>query len=116
MIDKKVSLDLMEFIEREILPRYAEFDKAHNMQHVTGVIRRSIAIAQSVGADVNMAYAIAAYHDLGLEGPRAIHHITSGKILMTDARLKKWFDERSRGRPSCISLACATKHLWKNSG
>ena len=38
-----------------------------------------------------MVYAIAAYHDLGLEGPRAIHHLTSGKILMADARLKKWF-------------------------
>ena len=91
MIDKKVSLDLMEFIEREILPRYADFDKAHNMQHVTGVIRRSIAIAQTVGADVNMAYAIAAYHDLGLSGPRAIHHLTSGKILMADVRLLRWF-------------------------
>ncbi len=91
MIDKKVSLDLMEFIEREILPRYAEFDKAHNMQHVTGVIRRSIAIAQSVGADVNMAYAIAAYHDLGLSGPRAVHHLTSGKILLADVRLRRWF-------------------------
>ena len=38
-----------------------------------------------------MVYAIAAYHDLGLTGPRAIHHITSGKILMADARLKRWF-------------------------
>jgi uncharacterized protein len=38
-----------------------------------------------------MAYAIAAYHDLGLEGPRAIHHLTSGKILMADKRLLKWF-------------------------
>lgn len=38
-----------------------------------------------------MAYAIAAYHDLGLEGPRAVHHLTSGKILAADQRLLKWF-------------------------
>ena len=38
-----------------------------------------------------MAYAIAAYHDLGLEGPRAVHHLTSGKILAADQRLQKWF-------------------------
>ena len=38
-----------------------------------------------------MVYVSAAYHDLGMEGPRAIHHITSGKILAADARLKKWF-------------------------
>ena len=61
------------------------------MQHVTHVVRASVKLANQLGADVDMAYAIAAYHDLGLEGPRAIHHITSGKILLADARLKKWF-------------------------
>ena len=85
------SLDLIEFIETQILPQYAAFDKAHNMEHVTRVIRRSIDLARKTGADLDMAYAIAAYHDLGLSGPRAIHHLTSGKILMADARLKRWF-------------------------
>lgn len=85
------SLDLMEFIERNILPRYSAFDKAHQMQHVTQVIRSSIKLANQLGANMDMVYTIAAYHDLGLEGPRAIHHITSGKILAADARLKKWF-------------------------
>jgi len=85
------SLDLVEFIETQILPQYAHFDKAHNMEHATRVIRRSLDLARQTGADLDMAYAIAAYHDLGLSGPRAIHHITSGKILMQDARLKRWF-------------------------
>ncbi len=86
-----VSLDLMEFVELNILPRYNQFDKAHNMAHANSVIRRSIDLARSFGVDLDMAYAIAAYHDLGLEGPRAIHHLTSGKILMADKRLLKWF-------------------------
>lgn len=86
-----VSLDLMEMVEKNILPRYNEFDKAHNMSHVVGVIRRSLDIARRLGADLDMAYTIAAYHDLGLSGPRAIHHLTSGKILKSDARLKRWF-------------------------
>ena len=90
-MENHVSLDLMEFIERNILPRYTEFDKAHSMQHVTGVIRRSLEIARKTGADLNMAYTVAAYHDLGLSGPRAIHHLTSGKILAADVRLKRWF-------------------------
>lgn len=38
-----------------------------------------------------MVYTIAAYHDLGMEGPRAIHHVTGGKILMADKRLTRWF-------------------------
>ena len=85
------SLDLVEFVETQILPQYAHFDKAHSMEHVTRVIRRSLDLAKTTGADVNMVYAIAAYHDLGLSGPRAVHHITGGKILMADARLKRWF-------------------------
>jgi len=91
MMTQNPSLDLVEFVETQILPQYAQFDKGHNMEHATRVIRRSLDLARRIGADLDMAYVVAAYHDLGLSGPRAIHHITSGKILMQDARLKRWF-------------------------
>lgn len=91
MLNNSPSLDLVEFIETQILPRYNAFDRAHNLEHVTRVVRRSLELVKTTGADINMVYVIAAYHDLGLEGPRAVHHLTSGKILMQDARLKKWF-------------------------
>ena len=91
MIQNAPSLDLVEFIETKILPQYAAFDAAHNMEHVTRVIRHSLELVKITGADINMVYTIAAYHDLGMSGPRAVHHITGGKILATDARLKKWF-------------------------
>ncbi len=92
MIDHHIALDLMEFVEKNILPRYNAFDKAHDITHVVRVIRRSGELAAKTGADANMAYAIAAYHDLGLEGPRAIHHLISGKILLADNRLQRWFN------------------------
>jgi uncharacterized protein len=91
MISNTPSLDLVEFIETKILPKYAEFDRAHNLEHVTRVIRRSIDLVKTTGADTNMVYTVAAYHDLGMSGPRAIHHLTGGKILAADNRLKKWF-------------------------
>ena len=91
MISNTPSLDLVEFIETKILPKYAEFDRAHNLEHVTRVIRRSINLVKTTGADINMVYTVAAYHDLGMSGPRAIHHLTGGKILAADNRLKKWF-------------------------
>ena len=91
MNGRNVSLDLMEFVEQNILPRYNSFDKAHRLSHVNHVIKQSLELALKCGADINMAYAIAAYHDLGLEGPRAVHHIQSGKILMADRRLQRWF-------------------------
>ena len=91
MIQNAPSLDLVEFIETKILPQYAAFDTAHNMEHVTRVIRHSLELVKITGADINMVYTIAAYHDLGMSGPRAVHHLTGGKILATDARLRKWF-------------------------
>ena len=90
MLANTPSLDLVEFIETQILPQYASFDRAHNMEHVTRVIRRSMELVKTTGADINMAYAIAAYHDLGMCGHRADHHIRGGKILAADTRLRKW--------------------------
>lgn len=90
-LSSPVNLDLMTFIESQILPRYQAFDAAHRSEHVQHVIKESLALAKRLGADVDMCYTIAAYHDLGLEGPRAVHHITSGKILLADKRLGKWF-------------------------
>ena len=91
MLNNTPSLDLVEFIETQILPKYNAFDRAHNLEHVTRVIRRSLDLVKSTGADINMVYTIAAYHDLGMSGHRADHHLRGGKILAADARLKKWF-------------------------
>ena len=88
---QQVNLAIMEFVEQQILPRYTAFGESHGLRHVNRVIKNSLQLAQVTGADIDMAYVVAAYHDLGMEGPRAVHHITSGKILMADARLKRWF-------------------------
>ena len=38
MNDHNISLDLMEFVETNILPRYNAFDKAHNISHAVRVL------------------------------------------------------------------------------
>lgn len=91
MPQDNINLEIMSFVETQILPRYADFGTSHGLPHVTRVISNSLELARRTGVDVNMCYVIAAYHDLGMSGPRAIHHITGGKILFTDARLKRWF-------------------------
>ena len=88
---QQLNLDIMDFVEKQILPRYVAFGNSHGLTHVQRVIKNSLELAKFTGADINMAYVIAAYHDLGMSGPRAIHHVTGGKILASDARLKKWF-------------------------
>ena len=55
---KTPSLDLVEFIETKILPQYQQFDRAHNMEHVTRVIRSSLRLAEQTGADVDMVYCL----------------------------------------------------------
>ena len=94
MIDQNVSLELMQFVETSILPKYNDFGRSHGLQHVQRVIEQSLQLAKKTGANVNMAYVVAAYHDIGMSGPRAIHHITGGKILAADHRLRKWFREQ----------------------
>lgn len=89
---------LKAYIEKEILPRYTHFDKAHQLDHITTVIRQSEALAdmlarKGIEVDRDMVYVIAAYHDLGIVNGRENHHIDSGKILMADPVLPRYFTE-----------------------
>ncbi len=90
-MQRHVNLEIMNFVEREILPRYTRFGNSHGLAHVQRVVRNALELVPATGADIDMVYVIAAYHDLGMEGPRAIHHLTGGKILAADARLRRWF-------------------------
>lgn len=85
--------ELEQYIELSILPQYDAFDGGHKRDHAEAVIRESLVLAREHGADEQMAYVIAAYHDLGLRYDRETHHIRSGEILMADSKLRKWFTE-----------------------
>lgn len=84
---------LEEYIENEILPRYDTFDAAHRQDHVQTVIDNSIELAGHYDVDINMVYAIAAYHDTGLSDGRERHHLMSGNIIRNDTELRRWFSE-----------------------
>ena len=83
--------EIVEYVEREILPRYEGFDAAHRRDHVDVVIERSVALARELGARVDMAYIVAAYHDTGLAVGRDVHHTESKRILLEDSALRQWF-------------------------
>lgn len=86
--------ELIRYIETAIIPRYRDFDKAHNLSHVETVIEESLALArQHPETDERMVYTIAAYHDTGLCRDRATHHLLSGEILAADDTLRQWFSE-----------------------
>lgn len=86
-----INKEIKNYIETMIIPKYADFDKGHNLEHVKTVIEESLNLAKSCGVNLDYAYVIAAYHDLGLSDGREFHHIASGKILEADMSLRQWF-------------------------
>ena len=85
--------ELQQYIEQEILPRYDHFDQAHQRDHVIMVIQQSLDIASRLDVDIDMVYAIAAYHDTGLCEGREHHHEVSAQIIKADPQLRQWFTE-----------------------
>ena len=81
---------LREYIETEILPRYSNFDPAHQIGHAREVISQSLQLATHYEVDMNMVYTIAAYHDTGLCEGREMHHKSSGRILREDKVLREF--------------------------
>lgn len=87
-IDQK----LTTYIEENIFPKYEKF-YSHGMLHINNVINNMMMLADYYKLDKNMAYTIAAYHDIGLSVDRKNHEWESGKILYSDDFLKNFFDE-----------------------
>ena len=87
--------ELEKYIYEEIVPRYREFDDAHKEDHALTVIDQAMKLMDgcNVPVDRNILLAAAACHDLGLINGREHHHTDSGKIIRTDMRLRKWFNE-----------------------
>ena len=85
--------EIIDYLFKEIVPRYASFDPAHQEDHAKTVIEQSMSImdsreewiqdngdADEWGADIDreMLLTAAAYHDLGLANGRERHHLDSG--------------------------------------
>lgn len=102
---RQPNVGLKQYVEQEILPRYASFDAAHQLDHVLMVIDQSLRLATTITnssryhnpdgsktvISTDMAYAIAAYHDTGLCEGRETHHTASARILRQDTNLRQWF-------------------------
>ncbi len=97
---KKPSAKLTAYIEAEIIPRYEHFDRAHRIDHARTVIGQSLALAEHYDVDIDMVYAIAAFHDTGLVENRERHHIVSGEILAADQTMRQLFT------PEQIAVMC----------
>lgn len=86
--------ELKKYIENEIFKSYEKNEDAHKLDHIMYVINRSFMFASRV-PDINMemVYVIAAYHDIGHYIDAENHEKVSGKMLLEDKNLRKFFSE-----------------------
>ena len=82
---------IVQYVENEVIPQYASFDKAHREDHARAVIDRAMAMGRAYDIDTEMLYVAAACHDLGLAVDRKTHHLESGRIIRSDTHLREWF-------------------------
>ena len=64
-IKETINVELVKYIENEVFPLYERNEEGHGIKHIKTVIKRSVKFAKQYNADLNMAYTIAAYHDIG---------------------------------------------------
>ncbi len=87
--------EISAFIEREIIPRYNDFDAGHGTDHAHTVISQALKLADYYPeVDRCILLVAAAYHDLGLINGREHHHTDSAHIIRTDTRLRQWFSDQ----------------------
>lgn len=90
-----INVSLKKYIEENLLPQYSKNEKAHNIEHIQYVIRRSFELVKQNDLDVDndIVYTVAAYHDIGHFLDPKKHEIVSAEIMMKDEKLKEFFSE-----------------------
>lgn len=91
----KINNSLRNVIEEFVLPQYNKNEKAHGIDHINYVIRRSFELIEQneLEVDSNMVYVIAAYHDIGHYIDPKKHELISADIMSKDQMLKKFFSD-----------------------
>ncbi|MBQ9792810.1 MAG: HD domain-containing protein [Clostridia bacterium] len=92
--------ELRLFINKEIKPLYKAFDKAHNLSHYKFVTNNCLEYSKELikqGFDINLeiAFVVGAYHDVGIIFGRENHAKNSGEYVRKDKKLKTFFDEET---------------------
>lgn len=95
-----VRKDLLEYIKSDIKPMYKTFDKAHSLSHFKFVTENCVEYAKELnlkGEDINLeiAYIVGAFHDIGISKGREGHAKSSGEMVRKDKKLKSFFDAQT---------------------
>lgn len=87
-----VTPELRNYITTTIFPEYSKNECGHQLDHITYVIRRSLNFAATVPkANPDIAYAVAAYHDIGHHIDAFHHEKVSSQIFQQDHQIQQFF-------------------------
>ena len=80
----------------EVKSKYKTFDKGHNISHFNFVTRNCVnygkkLINQGINVDLDIAYVVGAFHDIGIQDGREGHALASGKYVRDDKMLAKHY-------------------------
>ena len=117
----RVNPKLRKYIEESIFPLYDLNGPSHGIKHIKEVIERSFQIIDEyenthknpVTINSNLAYIIAAYHDIGDHIDRKKHHIISGEIMFEDNNLDEFIspEEKITAREAIEDHRASNKNL-----
>jgi len=88
-----INPELREYVGKNIIPLYDDFDKGHGRDHVESVIVQALSLCVRYDVNPDVVYAAAAWHDTGLCGDRKRHNVISAEIVRADRNLARWFTD-----------------------
>ncbi len=93
----RINSELKEYVETAIFPQYEQNEDGHDINHIVQVLRRSFSLSKGLeNINLNMVYAIAAFHDIGHHINPSEHEIVSANIFYEDEKMKEFFTEEER--------------------
>jgi uncharacterized protein len=79
---------ILDYIQSNIIPLYDSFDPGHGRTHISAVQKYSIELAKKDSKDIDIAYVIASYHDIGLLVGRENHEYHSAMYFLQDNTMR----------------------------
>jgi len=92
-IIRQPTQEIVKFVAEHILTEYAK-KLPYKLEHINYVMRRSILFANQIKdqqINIDMAYLIGAYHDIGEPVDRKTHELIGAEMLRKDKRLQTFF-------------------------
>lgn len=91
--------ELKKYINENIKAKYKTFDKGHNISHYNFVTKNCVnygkqLIEKGIVVDLDIAYIVGAYHDIGILKGRENHALSSGDIVRNDKMLSKFYSPK----------------------